>query len=176
MAGYGPNPWLLEEIETALPGSRSRYLQSRQAQSALPVEFSTTAQRWMVIASVVLICVMIPIKWQRHRLSNRLRGLCVVITFAVIANALITGVLSNVDDRYQSRVVWLLPLLAGVLLFESLDRGSEPTSRRQRAQSFVIGTPPPSGSCTCSNTQLSGRFSGRQRTNFVPWRNRPPEK
>jgi hypothetical protein len=44
-----------------------------------------------------------------------------VIFFTVIANAFVTGVLSEVDGRYQSRVIWLLPLLAGAFVLEWLD-------------------------------------------------------
>jgi hypothetical protein len=47
-------------------------------------------------------------------------GLSVVIVSVVIANALVTGVLSNVEERYQSRVVWLLPSLAGLLMLDWL--------------------------------------------------------
>jgi hypothetical protein len=35
----------------------------------------------------------------------------------VLANAFVTGVLSTVEDRYQSRVVWLVPFLAATLIF-----------------------------------------------------------
>jgi hypothetical protein len=39
----------------------------------------------------------------------------------VIANALVTGVLASVEDRYQSRVIWLVPLLAAAFVLEWLD-------------------------------------------------------
>ena len=39
----------------------------------------------------------------------------------VIANGFVTGILSMVEDRFQSRVIWLLPLLAGVFVLEWLD-------------------------------------------------------
>ena len=58
--------------------------------------------------------------------SRRLVGLAVVIIFVVIANAAVTGILSNVEDRYQSRVIWLVPLLAGVMVLECLDRRYRP--------------------------------------------------
>jgi hypothetical protein len=46
----------------------------------------------------------------------------VVIVSTVIANALVTGALSMVEDRLQSRVVWLLPLLAGILILDWFDQ------------------------------------------------------
>jgi hypothetical protein len=56
----------------------------------------------------------------RHR-SGRVTGLTTIIVMAVVANAAVTGILSNVEDRYQARVIWLVPLLAGVLVLEWLD-------------------------------------------------------
>ncbi len=116
---YGPNSWVLEIFEKVLPGARSRYLQSRQAQHALPDKFSTSAQNWVVIISLLLIGTLLPFIWRRH--SSRLLGLTAVIVFITVANAFVTGVLSNVEDRYQSRVIWLLPLLAGGFVLEWLD-------------------------------------------------------
>jgi hypothetical protein len=49
-------------------------------------------------------------------------GLATIIIVAVIGNAAVTGALSNVEDRYQSRVIWLVPLLAGVLALVLWDR------------------------------------------------------
>ncbi len=53
--------------------------------------------------------------------SPRVIGLTAVIVFVVVANAAVTGVLSNVEDRYQARVIWLVPLLAGVFVLTWLD-------------------------------------------------------
>jgi hypothetical protein len=116
--GYGPDPWILEAFDRALPGARSRYLQTRQVQGALPGEFSSTAQNWMVMTALGVIGTLTTYRW-RH-LSPRLIGLTVIIVSITIANAFVTGVFSNVEDRYQSRVIWLLPLLAGLFVLEWL--------------------------------------------------------
>jgi hypothetical protein len=34
----------------------------------------------------------------------------------VVANAMFTGTLSLVEDRLESRVIWLVPLLAGLMI------------------------------------------------------------
>jgi len=49
---------------------------------------------------------------------SRLIGLAIVIVSTVVANALVTGTLSMVEDRLQSRVVWLIPLLAIILVLD----------------------------------------------------------
>jgi hypothetical protein len=62
--------------------------------------------------------VLIPLLWRRH--SPRLIGLGLIVFPVIVANALVTGVLSVVDDRYGCRVIWLIPLLAGVFLVDWL--------------------------------------------------------
>ncbi len=118
LSDYDPNPWIFEMIDTVLPGARARYLQSRQAQETLHEEFFTSVQDWTVIASLVVIAVWTVFVRQW---SRRVIGLTAIIVFVVIANAAVTGILSNVEDRYQARVIWLVPLLAGVLVLEWLD-------------------------------------------------------
>src|SRR5260370_23252648 len=99
--------------ELALQGARAPYLQSRQAQETLHEEFFTSVQEWTVMASLVVIAVwtLFVRQW-----SRRVVGLTAIIVFVVIANAAVTGILSNVEDRYQARVIWLVPLVAGVLV------------------------------------------------------------
>ncbi len=120
LSDYDPNPWILQMMDKVLPGARTRYLQSRQAQEQLHEDFFTSVQEWTVLASLLVIAVWI--LFVRHGWSDRLVGLAAIIVFVVIANAAVTGILSNVEDRYQSRVIWLLPLLAGVLLLTWFDR------------------------------------------------------
>lgn len=125
----GPSDWVLEVFDRVLPGGRPRYLQSRQARNALPFEFFTSVQNWTIITSLVVIGVLAARLWRRS--PPRLIGLSVVILSMVIANGFVTGVLAMVEDRFQSRVIWLLPLLAGVFVLEWLDhRTRRPGSLR----------------------------------------------
>jgi hypothetical protein len=39
-----------------------------------------------------------------------------------VANALVTGVLSTVEDRYECRVIWLVPFLAGICVLDWLNQ------------------------------------------------------
>lgn len=125
---YGPNPWVEQMLDKVMPDSRSRYLRTRQARRALPDEFSSSAQEWTVIAALVLIGGFTPSALRRRHV--RLLGLSSVVIFVVIANAFVTGVFANVEDRYQSRVIWLLPFLAILFALEWLDhRRSESLTR-----------------------------------------------
>jgi hypothetical protein len=113
-----------EEFATVLPGERSQYLQSRQAQDDLPLEFFTSVQNWTVVASLIVIVAFLP-RMSRRR-PPRLIGLGTVIVSTVAANALVTGTLSMVEDRLQSRIVWLVPLLAGILILDWRNRHDQP--------------------------------------------------
>ncbi len=123
LSDYDPNPWILQMIDTVLPGARARYLQSRQAQETLHEEFFASVQDWTLMASLVVIAIwaILVRQW-----SRRVIGLTVVIVFVVIANAAVTGILAKVEDRYQARVIWLVPLLAGVLVLQWLGLQSSP--------------------------------------------------
>jgi len=120
--GFNASPWILNHIDAAMPGARAQWLNSREAQETLAfVPFAHLLRR-VVIASLALIVLSIPLLWLRP--STRLAGLILVVAFAVVANAFITGVVSEVGDRYQCRVIWLVPLLAGICILHWL-RGAQ---------------------------------------------------
>jgi hypothetical protein len=122
---FTPGPWIESELNKVLPGTLPRYLQTRQAQSRLPNIFFTTVQQWVVLASALAIIVPIPLLWRWRRW--RVLGLISVLIPVVVANAFLTAVLSEVDSRYQCRVIWLIPLAAGLIALDLLNRRREQT-------------------------------------------------
>jgi hypothetical protein len=111
-----PSSWVLEQFGTVLPQARWSYLRSRQARNALPLDLLTSIQFWAVMVSLAVISVFVPLLWRRH--SSRIVGLGVVIVSMAVANALVTGTLSMVEDRFECRVIWLAPLLAGMCVLD----------------------------------------------------------
>jgi len=62
---------------------------------------------------VLLLSLMVALGWGwRGRVGSLLA--CVLV--GLLANAAVTGALSKPHDRYQARIVWLLPLVAGLAL------------------------------------------------------------
>jgi hypothetical protein len=115
----GSNEWVSKEFDTVLPSGRTRYLQSRQAHDDLPFDLFMAIQKWTLVASLGAIVLFTILLWRRR--SPRLVGLALVIFFTVIVNAFVTGVLSGVEERYQTRVIWLLPLLTVILILNWRD-------------------------------------------------------
>ena len=114
----GPNSYVLEEIDSAFPGSRTSYLRGRQSRDAMPRERFGAMQNWVVMGSVVAI-VLLGVFGRRR--GERPGWLAVVIVTVVVGNAGLTGPVSMVDDRFEARVIWLVPLLAGLLLFTAIE-------------------------------------------------------
>jgi hypothetical protein len=108
--------WVLSYFDQAMPAEKSHYQRSRQASNALPLDFFSSVQFWTLLASLAVIAAFIPYLWRRR--PARVFALCVIIISSVIMNAFVTGVLSAVEPRYQSRVIWLLPLLAALLILD----------------------------------------------------------
>ena len=118
--GFDSSPWIREQFNDVLPRARSSYLESREARDALPLDLLSDIQWWTVVASLGAMGMLIPFLWRRH--SKRLAGLSLVIVSMVVANAIVTGVLSDVEDRYECRVIWLIPFLAGIFLLDALQQ------------------------------------------------------
>jgi hypothetical protein len=116
---FDPSDWTLGQFSETISASRASYVRSREARSALPLDTLTEVQFWTVGLSLVIIAGLTPLLWRRH--SRGLPGLALVVFSMVVLNAFLTGVLSIVDERYQCRVIWLIPLLAGVLVLDWLE-------------------------------------------------------
>jgi hypothetical protein len=119
LRNFDSNKWILDVFDSVFPGGRPQYLRRRQPRNQLPLGFFTSVQKWTIIVSLVVICSAVPRLWRRR--PHQLVGLTMVIVPMVVANALVTGDLSVVEDRFQCRVIWLLALLAGLFLLDSCD-------------------------------------------------------
>ncbi len=135
LAGFDATPWVMQTINEAVPGGEARYLQSRQGQGTLHEDFFTDVQSWTVTASLIVICGWLV--FVRRVRSRQLIGLAVVIVFVVVANAAVTGILSNIEDRYQARVIWMVPLLAAMFVLTWLDNKRTSTLELSISQTEV---------------------------------------
>jgi len=76
---------------------------------------------------VALGCVvgLLPMAiWGLRHGRHDLAVLALFVLLAFVGNAFICGALSNPHDRYQSRLIWLAPLVIGLFLVVRLERGT----------------------------------------------------
>jgi hypothetical protein len=113
---FDSNTWMDAALPTVLHGAAAPYSRSRQAHTALPEDLFSTIHFWAVILSLPIILLALIL-----RRPPRLIALTLIILPVVAANAALTGILSDLDGRYQARVVWLIPLLAALTLISALN-------------------------------------------------------
>ncbi len=75
--------------------------------TAVPAQPLLDAVEWTSKALVVISLVLVPLAWRRER---AIRDVLILLALASLGNALIAVVFSGVDERYQARMIWLLPL------------------------------------------------------------------
>jgi len=127
---YDLNPigWVADEFGSVMPAAQSGYIRGRQAHEAVPLELFSDIQYWVVLlclatVSLGMIAGFIPRVFGRR--PARLLELGAMVLVMLVANALLTGVLSMPDDRYEARVIWLLPMVAGLMGMSWFSRGAE---------------------------------------------------
>jgi hypothetical protein len=101
------------------------YLASRQTSGLLHLpDWFVTLHRTAALLGVAACCALLPVALRRR---HRVAGFLALVLLALPVNALIAGGLSGPHDRYQSRVMWLPPLLAALAIPALL--GSTPARR-----------------------------------------------
>lgn len=85
-----------------------------QMRGELPMMASAWAAPQVPVVLASLVLVLAGLLRALHRRDRALAGLLVGLLVAVAANAFATGALSAPVDRYQARIIWLLPLAAAL--------------------------------------------------------------
>jgi hypothetical protein len=80
--------------------------------------FDTMNRMHIPIALLSTLGLLVCIGWGLHERRSDFACLAGFILFALIGNAFICGALSGPHDRYQSRIVWLAPLVVIMAIIE----------------------------------------------------------
>src|SRR4029077_3301534 len=123
-----PHPQVRELFAKFGDGTLARYQESRQVRRALPLDAASAVQQGCVYLSLLLLLVCGPLLGATYRRGPLL--LSGVVLAGVGLNAAVLGALSAVHERYQSRVMWLLPLAAFVAVRALLARVTSSRHRR----------------------------------------------
>lgn len=104
------SPRLFEQRpDVTAPLLASRQLQDQIPKRAIRIVAGTVAAFGLLL--------LLPITWRAWRRGDiEALTLLTAVAFGLLANAAVTGALSDVQERYQSRVVWLAPMLCLVVL------------------------------------------------------------
>ncbi len=105
-------PWGV--IEAYFPADLPSYEAARQQTGRLPLAGINLLQVPLAAASMALLPWLALLAWRRERWREA-AGL-MLIGAALLGNAVICGVLSNPNARYESRMVWLAVFAAGMAL------------------------------------------------------------
>ena len=140
---------LLRRFERSLPFAWRGYQGTRQQQGELERQglvLFNSLQRGVVLASAAALAWLL----RGFVRSGNLRMVqfIVVLTTGVLANAFVAGVFSGVFDRYQGRVIWLVPfgaVAAGLSAWQARNRGPRPSapSGRPREQAAAAASAVP---------------------------------
>ncbi len=91
-------------------GEFAAFLQSRQTTGQIGLHLLFELQLATVVVSVALLVAMYFAAKPVYS-DHRLRELLWLVAATLIVNAVVCGALSEPQDRYQSRIIWLLPFL-----------------------------------------------------------------
>ena len=119
-------------VSQYFPSELYQFMNSLQNSNRLPMQFIHSISMIVVIISAVY-CGWVAYRWWRPdgRSDPVLSDLLGVIIVGIVSNAAVTGILSVPMDRYQGRVIWLLPFFM-VLVFGRLDGFRPNRARRKR--------------------------------------------
>jgi hypothetical protein len=115
--------------EMLRPAVLQPYLNSRQLRGTIGKDVLRGITTPISAAALLLLPVFGFLAWRRR--DGTSSSLVAAVTLALVANAFVTGALSDIHDRYQSRLVWLAPLTLAILFMR----------RRSSKEEFSSGRP-----------------------------------
>jgi hypothetical protein len=105
----------IRALERYAPSLMPPFRAARQQHNA----FDFTWMNWIHVPVALLsICALIIVAL-RFRRAPETAALAATVLLALLINAAISGVLSNPNPRYQSRIAWLAPLAVALALLAS---------------------------------------------------------
>lgn len=99
-----------------MPPRHLRVLEkTRSWANTLPLGLMSAIILVAMLGSMVYVLGVLTLRNQQSDRDHDLRRLAVVIIFSIVVNAFVCGAMSEPYDRYEARVIWLIPLLAALM-------------------------------------------------------------
>jgi hypothetical protein len=117
-------------LSHSVPPRHLRVLEeTRSWANALPLGLMSAIILVAVLGSMVYVLGVLTLRNQQSDGDHDLRRLAVVIIFGIVVNAFVCGAMSEPYDRYEARVIWLIPLLAALMCQRHGLRGGTNSAR-----------------------------------------------
>ena len=136
--GVGLTEWhghTIAMMKERLPGHNSAYQASRQQRHELDFAALNLIQVPVAFGALVLTALGAAVLGRRRQ-QTELALFGGFITVALLGNAFICGALSNPNDRYQNRLIWLA-VFCLILMIRNRGSSSQVTYRMARWYDFV---------------------------------------
>jgi hypothetical protein len=105
-------------VEKHFSGDYQRYISAKQQQNYLYFNSLSLSQKILVPVSFVFLVLFTLIPGIRKKIPLHWRIFTIGILLALIINAFVCATFSHLTPRYQSRVIWIIPMLALAYLGE----------------------------------------------------------
>ena len=119
---YETHPYIISCLPSILVRGEEIYHRTLQSRGAVPTLAFSVLQVIVLIGSVVVVARAIVGGW--NELEAEWKHWLFTILAGVVLNAAITGVLSGAFARYQSRVIWLVPFTAAIIMAKRDGKGT----------------------------------------------------
>lgn len=113
-----------DNLQRRFPYDHQQYLRSRQGRGTMNYDVLNKMQNIFCTIAVIILGILLVVKKFRNRLP-RLVPLSLWVIAGMIFNALTVVSVAMVDSRYQSRLIWIIPLIVFCFLAQLLTRKSQ---------------------------------------------------
>jgi hypothetical protein len=126
MDGAMANPGVLPLLEKDGITGLEQYRNALQHSGHFPSPLIVSIQKYVVFASVILLLGLMSFGARLLKL-NQVGGIGIIVA-GILLNDLLSAAIAYPQDRFQTRVIWLLPTVVCLLLL-SVQRSSSRTMR-----------------------------------------------
>lgn len=113
-------------IKNNLPSNKTPFLQSRENRGELNFVLLNYINEYLMKISILIIGLFLLIPYLRKRMSADMIVFTCISLLMLLINAFVTGAMANILDRLQSRISWLLPFIAIMIIINLFERQSKP--------------------------------------------------
>jgi len=118
--GYDEKSAPSTAIDATIKSDLKPFSNSRENRWSLNLTEANNRQYMLMVFSLIVLVCFFRISKLRRTISDKFRLFIYFSFLAIVLNAFVTGAMANVLDRLQCRVVWFIPMIAFILLFNVL--------------------------------------------------------